>query len=72
MEYGNRSLKAHLRSADKAGAHHVAILGEKELERGVVVLKDMLTGEQSELPLDGFVERFIKMLTDETGGPPVM
>ncbi len=68
MEYGNRSLKAHLRSADRAGAHHVAILGQRELERGVVVLKDMLTGEQSELPVDGFVERFIKKLTDETGG----
>ena len=72
MEYGNRSLKAHLRSADKAGAHHVAILGEREVERSIVVLKDMLTGEQSELALDGFVERFIKKLTDETGGPTVM
>ena len=72
MEYGNRSLKAHLRSADRAGAHHVAILGDREVERGVVVLKDMLTGEQSELLVDGFVERFIKKLTDETGGPPGM
>ena len=72
MDYGNRSLKAHLRSADRAGAHYVAILGEREVERGIVVLKDMLTGEQSELLVDGFVERFIKKLTDETGGPPVM
>jgi len=72
MEYGNRSLKAHLRSADRAGAHHVAILGQREVERGIVVLKDMLTGEQSELPMEGFVERFIKKLTDETGGPPGM
>jgi len=72
MDYGNRSLKAHLRSADRAGAHYVAILGQREVERGIVVLKDMLTGEQSELLVDGFVERFIKKLTDETGGPPVM
>jgi histidyl-tRNA synthetase len=69
MEYGERSLKAHLRNADKVGAHHAAILGEREVERGVVLLKDMLTGEQSELPLEGFVERFIKRLSDETGGP---
>ena len=70
MEYGQRSLKAHLRNADKVGAHYVAIIGEREAERGVVLLKDMLTGEQSELPLEGFVEQFFKRLTDETGGPP--
>ena len=69
MEYGQRSLKAHMRNADKVGAHHVAIIGEKEAEQGVVLLRDMLTGEQSELPLDDFVERFFKKLTDETGGP---
>jgi histidyl-tRNA synthetase len=70
MEYGQRSLKAHLRNADKVGAHYVAIIGEREAERSAVLLKDMLTGEQSELPLDGFVERFFKKVTDETGGPP--
>ena len=70
MEYGQRSLKAHLRNADKVGAHYVAIIGEREAEQGVVLLKDMLTGEQSELPLEGFVEQFFKKLTDDTGGPP--
>jgi histidyl-tRNA synthetase len=43
---GGRSLKAQLRHADALGARYAAILGERELARGEVTLRDMRGGEQ--------------------------
>jgi len=51
MDYLGRSLKAQLRYATRQGARLVALLGEDELARGVVALKDMDRGEQVEVPL---------------------
>ena len=41
-----RSLKAQLRHADGLGARYAAILGDQELARGEVTLKDLRTGDQ--------------------------
>lgn len=49
--YGDRSLKAQLRVASSQGAPYVAILGEDEIARGQLALKDMATGEQRDVPL---------------------
>ncbi|OGO50827.1 MAG: histidine--tRNA ligase [Chloroflexi bacterium RBG_16_68_14] len=43
---GGRSLKAQLRHADALGARYVAILGEQELAKGEVTLRDMRDGQQ--------------------------
>jgi len=43
---GGRSLKAQLRHADALGARYAAILGDQELARGEVTLRDMRGGEQ--------------------------
>jgi histidyl-tRNA synthetase len=43
---GGRSLKAQLRHADALGARYAAILGDQELARGDVTLRDMSNGEQ--------------------------
>ncbi len=45
-----RSLKGQLRHADALGVAYVAILGEGELARGVVTVRTLSTGEQSERP----------------------
>jgi histidyl-tRNA synthetase len=46
-----RSLKAQLRHADGLGAQYVAILGDQELARGEVTLKDLRGGsEQRSVP----------------------
>ena len=53
MDFEGRSMKACLRQADKSGSRFVMILGENELKKGTVVLKDMnLSGEgsQREIP----------------------
>lgn len=47
-----RGLRSQLRYASSIGATHAIILGDDELEKGVVVLRDMDKGEQEELPND--------------------
>jgi histidyl-tRNA synthetase len=53
-----RSLKAQLRHADGLGAHYVAIIGEQELGRGEVTLKDLRSGEQRAVS-DGQIEEAV-------------
>jgi histidyl-tRNA synthetase len=42
-------IKKQLKYADDRKAKYVALIGESELQKGVVLLKNMLTGEQVEL-----------------------
>ncbi len=50
MSYRRASVKSLMRQADKSGARFVMILGEDELAKDVVTLKDMIQGEQKEVP----------------------
>ncbi|BDG59331.1 histidine--tRNA ligase [Caldinitratiruptor microaerophilus] len=56
IDYLDRSLKAQMKYAGKAGARYVAILGDAELARGVCTLRDMATGDQREVALESLVE----------------
>lgn len=47
-----KSLKSQMRRANKLGYAKAAILGEDELAKNVVTLKDLVTGEQSEVPFE--------------------
>ncbi len=58
VEVMERSLRAQLKHADRIGARIVVIAGENELSRDVVVVRDMESGEQSEVDL-GFAVDFI-------------
>jgi len=49
---GERSLKAQLRHANAAGVKYTAIIGEDEVKAGVVMLRNMQTSEQQEIPPD--------------------
>jgi histidyl-tRNA synthetase len=49
MDYENRSLKGALRKANDLAAKFALIIGEDELKKGVVTLKDMESGEQKEI-----------------------
>ena len=51
MDHQGRSLKAQFKYADKLGAKHMAIIGDDELAKGVVKLRDMATKEEWEVPL---------------------
>lgn len=58
-DYLQRKMKAQLKAADRSQARYVAILGEDELEQGVIALKEMATGEQQSVPL-GELLSFLK------------
>ncbi len=60
-DYTGRKMKAQMKSADRLKARYVLILGEDELEQGVIQMKNMETGEQKELSLDTLTEE-IKQL----------
>jgi histidyl-tRNA synthetase len=51
-DLGGKSLKSQMRRSDRLRARYTVILGEDEVRRGTIVLKDMATGSQQELPLD--------------------
>jgi histidyl-tRNA synthetase len=50
------NMKKRMARADSSGARMAAILGEDELSRCEVSLKDLRTGEQKSLPLSGLAE----------------
>ncbi len=41
IEYKPKSLKAHLKAADKINAKYCAVIGEEELKNGVIWIKDL-------------------------------
>ncbi|MFF2094031.1 histidine--tRNA ligase [Paenibacillus sp. NPDC058174] len=45
-DYLGRKMKAQMKSADRLQARYTAILGDDELSRGEIALKDMASGEQ--------------------------
>ena len=44
-------LKRALADADRAGARRIYLLGPDEVKRGVALLRDLGSGDQSEVPL---------------------
>ena len=50
-----RSLKAQMKYANKIGAAYTLIIGDSEIDAGVAQLRNMQSGEQTEVNLDSFV-----------------
>ena len=48
----NRSIKAQFKYADKIGAELVGVIGDSELEKGVIKVKKMEDGLELEIPLN--------------------
>ena len=54
VEYEAKSLKAHLKNADKQNALIFACIGEDELQKGVVWMKNLQTKEEKAILLENF------------------
>jgi len=67
IDYLDRKLKAQFKVADRYGARFAVILGDDELARGVVQLKNLATGEQDEVPLAGVAEAVCQRLDRREG-----
>jgi histidyl-tRNA synthetase len=65
-----RGLKPQMKYADKIGAKFVIVLGDNEIESGSAKLKNMATGEQTDISLgDELTEQFSQaMLNDMFSG----
>lgn len=55
-----RGLRAQMKYVDKIGAKFSMVLGDNEIEQGKAVIKNMSSGEQTEIVLDDtFAEKFM-------------
>ena len=52
------ALKNMLRKADKAGAQHVLILGENEIQEKSVTIKNMVTGNEKKIKIEQLINYF--------------
>jgi len=66
--YGDRSVKAQFKAADKSGARWTVVLGADEATRNSVNVKDLRSGEQLEVRRDGLAE-WLEMRRDEDDQP---
>ena len=55
-----RSVKAQMNYADKIGAAYSLIIGDDEVEKGIVKVKNMDSGETAEVRIDELAEYFVK------------
>ncbi len=62
------SLKAQLRRADRSGAPLAAILDDRDLERGVALLRDLEASEQQELPAAQLESRLAALVRTRAAG----
>jgi histidyl-tRNA synthetase len=58
LSFGERSLKAQMRSANTAGAAYAAIIGDDEVRSSKVVVRDLRANEQQEIARGEVVGRF--------------
>lgn len=54
VEYEPRSLKAHLKGADRINARYCAVIGENELAQNSIWVKDLVEKTESLIPLNDF------------------
>lgn len=57
FDHAGRSFKAQFKYADKLNARFVAVIGDDELGRGVVKLKSMDDGAETDIPFDALAAR---------------
>ncbi|MEV4330057.1 histidine--tRNA ligase [Streptomyces sp. NPDC049597] len=57
FSYGGKGLKGAMKNANRSGARYALVAGERDLSEGMIQLKDMESGEQQPVALDGVVAR---------------
>lgn len=62
MEYGEKSLKAQMKRADRLSFRRVLIVGDNELKNKKAIIRDMVTKEQEEIPFEGLIENILSRI----------
>lgn len=75
---GEASLKSQMRLADKFGSRYTLLLGQMEVKKNTIILRDMAAGKQQEIPFDDAMPKVIGLIgknnldtysiTDKFGG----
>ena len=63
-DLNGRSLRAQMKYADKCNAKYNVVIGDNEVDTKTAILKDMATGEQSEISLETFVSGYYSITLD--------
>lgn len=58
LDLNQRSVRAQMKYADKLGAKFNVVIGDNEVENKIAKLKNMQTGEETEINFDTFVSGF--------------
>lgn len=65
LDLNQRSVRAQMKYADKLGARFNVVIGDNEVEAKTAKLKNMQTGEETEINLDTFVSGFYSISLNE-------
>ncbi|MGH2703812.1 MAG: histidine--tRNA ligase [Actinomycetota bacterium] len=52
LDLDGRGLRTQLKAADRAGARHAVVVGERDLAEGGVTVRDMASGREERVPVD--------------------
>ena len=63
-DLNGRALRAQMKYADKCNAKYNVVIGDNEVDTKTAILKDMATGEQSEISLETFVSGYYSITLD--------
>jgi histidyl-tRNA synthetase len=61
-DYMNRGTKAQFKFANRLNVSYVIVIGEEELHKNIVLLKDMTTGKQIEVALNDLIKELSNKL----------
>jgi len=62
MDFSDKSLKSQMKRADRLEASYVLILGDKELDEGKALVRNMATKEQTSVSLNNILENLKKII----------
>jgi histidyl-tRNA synthetase len=65
-DFVGRSVKAQMREANRQNARFALLLGDNELEKGTVTVKDLAASEQNEMPVGEAIQKLIAVNADAT------
>ena len=63
-----RSLKAQMKYADKLNARYTTVIGDDDIAAGIAKVKNMESGETTELKLDEFADTFMDLSLQSAAG----
>ncbi|MEJ2100445.1 MAG: histidine--tRNA ligase [Desulfobacterales bacterium] len=65
LDFSDKSLKSLMKRADRLGAGYALIVGDDELEKGEVILRNMQSKAQISIPIEGLVETIREKINKE-------